>query len=156
MQIVSLCFKSAVFICLLKWLGIVLIHSGYNNKILIPQTGWPINSKHFFLTFLEPWRCNHGQYGQQGLFSGSQTSSNSLKGQMGLGRSVSLFYKSTNHIHERSTPMDCCSSVSQSCPTLCDPIDHSPSGFPVLYYLPEFAQTLVHWVDDAIQPSHFL
>ena len=37
---------------------------------------------------------------------------------------------------------------------LCDPLDFSRPGFPVLHYLPEFAQTHVHWVDDAIQPSH--
>ena len=37
---------------------------------------------------------------------------------------------------------------------LCDPKDCNTPGFPVLHYLPEFAQTHVHWVDDAIQPSH--
>ena len=35
-----------------------------------------------------------------------------------------------------------------------DPMDHSTSGFLVLHYLPEFAQIHVHWVSDAIQPSH--
>ena len=39
---------------------------------------------------------------------------------------------------------------------LCDPIDFSTPGFPVLHYLPEFAQTHIHWVSDAIQPSHTL
>ena len=48
--------------------------------------------------------------------------------------------------------MSCC-SVTQSCPALCDPIDCSMPGFPVLHTLLEFAQTHVHWVDDAIQPS---
>ena len=47
-----------------------------------------------------------------------------------------------------------CCSVSQSCPTSCDLIDCSISGFPVLHYLLEFAQTQVHWVGDVIQPSH--
>ena len=47
-----------------------------------------------------------------------------------------------------------CYSVTQSCPTLCDPMDCSTPGFPVLHYLPEFAQTHVHGVSDAIQPSH--
>ena len=47
----------------------------------------------------------------------------------------------------------CCSSVAQSYPTLCDPMDCSTSGFPVLHHLPELAQTHVHWVGDAIQPS---
>ena len=44
--------------------------------------------------------------------------------------------------------------VVQSCLTLCDPMDCSTPGFPVLHHLSEFAQTYVHWVDDAIQPSH--
>ena len=48
----------------------------------------------------------------------------------------------------------CCCSVAQLCPTLCDPMNCSTSGFPVLHYLPEFAQTHVLWVDDAIQPFH--
>ena len=41
-----------------------------------------------------------------------------------------------------------------SCVWLCDPGDCSTPGFPVLHSLPEFAQTHVHWVHDAIQPSH--
>ena len=45
-------------------------------------------------------------------------------------------------------------SVAKSCLTLCDPMDSSTPGFPVLHYLLEFAQTHVHWVSDAIQPSH--
>ena len=46
------------------------------------------------------------------------------------------------------------SSVAQSCPTLCDTMNCSMPGFPVLLYLPEFAQTHARWVDDTIQPSH--
>ena len=46
------------------------------------------------------------------------------------------------------------SSVAQSCPTLCDPMDCSTLGLPVHHQLPEFTQTHVHWVSDAIQPSH--
>ena len=48
----------------------------------------------------------------------------------------------------------CCCLVSQLCPTLCNPMDCSTPGFPVLHYLTDFAQTHVHWVDDVIQPSH--
>ena len=48
------------------------------------------------------------------------------------------------------------SSVAQSCPTLCDPMDSSTPGLPVHSQLPEFTQTHVHWVSDAIQPSHSL
>ena len=44
--------------------------------------------------------------------------------------------------------------VAHSHLTLCDPMDCSIPGFPVLHQLPEFAQTHVHWVGDAIQPSH--
>ena len=46
------------------------------------------------------------------------------------------------------------SSVSQSCLTLCDPMNRSTPGLPVRHQLPEFTQTHVHRVSDAIQPSH--
>ena len=46
------------------------------------------------------------------------------------------------------------SSVAQSCPTLCNPMNHSTPGLPVHHQLPEFTQTHVHQVGDAIQPSH--
>ena len=45
-------------------------------------------------------------------------------------------------------------SLAQSCLTLCDPMDCNTPGFLVHYQLPELAQTHVHWVGDAIQPSH--
>ena len=47
-----------------------------------------------------------------------------------------------------------CSSVAQSCPTLCNPMNHSTPGLPVHHQLPESTQSHVHQVDDAIQPSH--
>ena len=53
-----------------------------------------------------------------------------------------------------STICCCYCSVAQSCLTLCDPIDGSTPGFPVLHYLLELPQTHVHWVNDAIQPPH--
>ena len=46
------------------------------------------------------------------------------------------------------------SSVTQSCPTLCDPMNCSTPGLPVLHKLPEFTQTHIHGVGDAIQPCH--
>ena len=46
------------------------------------------------------------------------------------------------------------SSVDQSCPTLCEPMNCSTPGLPVHHQLPEFTQTHVHRVSDAIQPSH--
>ena len=42
-----------------------------------------------------------------------------------------------------------CCSIDMLCPTLCNPMDYSMPGFPVLHYLPEFAQLHVHWVADA-------
>ena len=46
------------------------------------------------------------------------------------------------------------SSVTQSCPTLCDSMNCSMPGLPIHHQLLEFTQTPVHWVGDAIQPSH--
>ena len=48
----------------------------------------------------------------------------------------------------------CCCSVTKSCLTLYDPMDCSLPGFPVFYYIPEFAPSHIHRVGDAIQPSH--
>ena len=45
-------------------------------------------------------------------------------------------------------------SIPKSCPIRCNPVDFSTPGFPVLHCFPEFAQIHVHWVTDAIQPSH--
>ena len=55
-----------------------------------------------------------------------------------------------------SKQLSCCCSGAQSCLTLCDPTDCSTPGLPVLHCLLELAQTHVHWVSDAIQPSHLL
>ena len=46
------------------------------------------------------------------------------------------------------------SSVAQSCPTLCNPMNLSTPGLPVHHHLPKFTQTHIHRVGDAIQPSH--
>ena len=48
------------------------------------------------------------------------------------------------------------SSVGQSCPSLCNPMDWRMPGFPVFHHLPELAQTHVYWVGVAIQPSHLI
>ena len=61
------------------------------------------------------------------------------------------------HFEYSSVHMKRCihiSSVAQSCPTLCDPMNHSTPGLPVHHQLPESTQTHVHRVGDAIQPSH--
>ena len=53
-----------------------------------------------------------------------------------------------------SSGLPCCCSATQSCPTLCNPMDCSTLGFPVHHQLPELAQTHVRRVSDAIQTSH--
>ena len=61
--------------------------------------------------------------------------------------------KTTNTNNEGlKSPLHC--SVTQSCTTLCEPMDCSMTGFPILCYHLEFAQTHVYWVGDDIQPSH--
>ena len=50
--------------------------------------------------------------------------------------------------------LQCCCSRTKSCPTFCNPMDCSTPGFPVPHYLLEFAQTHVHWVNDAVKPSN--
>ena len=50
----------------------------------------------------------------------------------------------------------CSCSVAQSCLTLCDPMDCSIPGLPVLHHLLEFSQTQIHWVNDTTQASHLL
>ena len=59
------------------------------------------------------------------------------------------------HMREHSLEkFGCCCSASMSSLTLCDAMDCSMPGFPVLHYFLEFAQTHVSWVGNAIQPSH--
>ena len=55
---------------------------------------------------------------------------------------------------EKPIVQNLCCSVAKSCLTLCNPMDCSISGFPVLNYTPEFPQTHALWVDDDIEPSH--
>ena len=71
-----------------------------------------------------------------------------------LGK-VHLLFSTVLFLVLRTINSDCCCcSVAQLCPTLCDLMDCSTPGFPVLHHLLEFVQTHVHWVDDTIQPSH--
>ena len=60
-----------------------------------------------------------------------------------------VYWTITTHIHP-----DQIRSVAQSCPTLCNPMNHSTPGLPVHHQLLEFTQTHGHRVSDAIQPSH--
>ena len=68
-----------------------------------------------------------------------------------------LLAPGASRLHKaRAGHVHCCCAVTQSCPTLCNPMDCSTPGFPGLNRLPGFAQAPVHWVGDAIQPSHSL
>ena len=58
--------------------------------------------------------------------------------------------------HIKTSSVQLFSSVTQTCPTLCDPMNCIMPGLPVHHQLPEFTQTHIHWVSDAIQPSHSL
>ena len=58
-----------------------------------------------------------------------------------------------SHMNYKGSPCIKFSSVTQSCPTLCDPMSFSMPGLPVHHQLPEFTQAHVYWVSDAIQPS---
>ena len=71
--------------------------------------------------------------------------------QIWVGRMVLVWFKCITFIVHLI--ILCCCSVAKSCLTL-QPLDCSMLCFPVLYHLPEIAPTLVHWVSDAIQPSH--
>ena len=62
--------------------------------------------------------------------------------------------KESSNYHTIAPISDQIRSVTQSCPTLCDPMNYSTPGLPVHHQLTEFTQTHVHWVSDAIQPSH--
>ena len=69
--------------------------------------------------------------------------------------SVHVLLKPSLEDFEHDLASECCwSSVSQLCLILCEPMDCSTPGFPVFHHLPELAQTHIHWVGDAIQPSH--
>ena len=69
---------------------------------------------------------------------------------------LSFFFYKSRMLRMENSVCCCCYSVSKLCPILHDPMDCSTPGFPVLHYLPEFVQTHVHGVGDAIQQSHFL
>ena len=83
--------------------------------------------------------------------TGSQKLSSILSSKLSPGSQRTLC-----HIESQTASSVQFSSVAQSCPTLCDPMNHSTPGLPVHLQLPEFTQTHVHRASDAIQPSHLL
>ena len=69
------------------------------------------------------------------------------------GRSRWEYREESLHCSELLSPR-CCCSIAKWCLIFCDPMDCSMPGFPILHHLRELAQTHVHWVSDAIQPSY--
>ena len=70
-----------------------------------------------------------------------------------VGKVMSLLFNMLSRLVKTFLPVQY-SSDTQSCPTLCDPMNRSMPGLPVHHQLPEFIQTHVHRVSDTIQPSH--
>ena len=118
---------------------IVLLSSShdYDSNICLLLVGFPGSSNG------KESACNAGDLG---LTPGSGRS-------FGEGNGNSLQYSCLENSMDQSVQF---SSVTQSCLTLCDPMNHSTPGLPVYHHLPEFTQTHVHRVGDAIQPSYSL
>jgi len=76
------------------------------------------------------------------------------KGFITLSSSSSTNFTFTPVLLVSQVPSVQFSSITQSCPTLCDPMNCNTPGLPVHHQLPELTQTHVHWVSDSIQPSH--
>ena len=70
------------------------------------------------------------------------------------GRCMGSFLGVHHYLHYLHYGLAQFSSVAQSCPTLCDPMNRSTPGLPIHHHLLEFTQTHIHRVSDAIQPSH--
>ena len=90
-----------------------------------------------------PWRKEPGRLQSMGS---SQ--------RVGLDWGASLSLSAIHSVTSSEYPSVQFSSVTQACPTICDPMNSSTPGLPVHHQLPQFTQTHVHRVSDAIQPSH--
>ena len=99
-----------------------------------------------------------------GLFYLTITSNSESKNKSALTSTVNYSYINSSSCHmiksgqlyKVDLKSDQIRSVAQSCPTLCDTMNRSTPGLPVYHQLPEFTETHVHRVSDAIQPSHLL
>ena len=110
-----------------------------------------------------PILCNYGTLTAQTLFScnlrhyKNMSSSPYFKAEVNLlCRLHKVSWRLLSEIEDENHPFrsDQIRSVAQSCLTFCDPMNLSTPGFPVHHQLPEFTQTHVHRVSNAIQPSH--
>ena len=98
-----------------------------------------------FITMVQGQSCLYGSGCVQGLHSFNLASGS-------LMNFCGSFNLASDGILKSSSVQF--SSFAQSCPTLCNPVNYSMPGFPVDHQLPDLAQTHVHRVNDAIQPSH--
>ena len=100
------------------------------------------------------WKVKRKSLSRVWLLATPWTAANLPPPSVGFARQLSLHELIQLVSSSSMLPMYCgCCSVTQSCLTLCVPMDCSAPGFLVLHCLPEFVQTFVHWVNDAIQPS---
>ena len=120
--------------------GIYFICSKSKNKVHVN-----IKHKKIVLFLKERWR---GSYEEMGLLESIRC--------LSRGRVKRRVYSATSKIWTIWVIFisDQIRSVAQSCPTLFDPMNRSTLGLPVHHQLPEFTQTHIHRVSDAIQPSH--
>ena len=113
-----------------------------------PDSLWLMNTTAYFSLLLNPWSAKaliHGIF-----FLGSRMKEQPLPGMCWRGRVEP--HKEAGYLPLGSVVH--CYSAANSYLTLCNPMNCSTPGFPVLHYLLDFAQSHVHWVTDAIQPSH--
>ena len=123
----------------------------YSKKLSNISVWWQMATKFFTVIILKMW-LKHFLYPSWVPFS-SILPSPVMSTTLNFIVNISMHSIYVLLLFNRTT-MFCCCSVAKLCPTPCNPRDCSMPGFPVLYSLPEFAQIHVHWVDDAIQPSH--
>ena len=108
----------------------------------------------FFQEIIKPRALSRGNLVFQRPDRWSQKWATGVSTGEGVGKKWTLASMADERINQYT--FCCFCSVTQLCLTLCDPMDCSMPGFPVLHYLPELAQAHVHWVSDAIHPSHLL
>ena len=106
----------------------------------------PMNIQDWLLLGLAGWNSLQSK-GLSRVFSNTTVQKHQF-----FGTQLSLWSNSHNHTWLLEKPP--VSSVAWSCPTLCNTTNCCTPGLPVHHQLPEFTQTHVHWVGDAIQPSH--
>ena len=111
------------------------------------------HASHFVHCWQGPWDCHQGLCCGRCLCRGREIAS----GRVSLGDGEEGVVEYLHMFPSDLFGIVCSwqfSSVAQSCPTLCDPMDCSTPGFPVHHQLPESTQAHVHRVGDAMQPSH--